>query len=159
MGRTQHRFRPPGTYFITIKCEAGRQLLKGETAEILVDQVVHCRERGYYLLHEFCVMPNHIHVLFTPGAETSLEKAVQMIKGGASFRIKRLRRLHTLWQDGYHDWRCRDEKDYGKYRNYVRQNPVKSGLVSEESRWPYSSANEMYKGSLDALPQGLKAQS
>lgn len=157
MGRTQHRLKPPGTYFITINCEGGRQLLKAETAAILADQIVHCRERGYYLLHEFCVMPNHFHVLFTPTGDTTLEKAVQMIKGGASYRIRKLRKFTTLWQDGYHDWRCRDEKDYSKYRDYVRQNPVNSGLVGEESCWPYSSANKLYSGLLDVLPQGLKA--
>lgn len=158
MGRTQHRFRPPGTYFITINCRDGLQLLKGRAAEILTDQIVQCRERGYYLLHDFCVMPNHVHVLLTPASNTSLERAVQMIKGGASFRIQKLRKFHTLWQEGYHDWGCRDERDYRKYGAYIRQNPVKAGLADEENGWPFSSANGNNTVSLDDMPQGLKAR-
>ena len=127
MGRTQHRIRPPGTYFITVDCWGSRQLLKGEVAEILTDQILKCREKGYYLLHEFCVLPNHLHLLLTPAENTSLEKAVQMVKGGASFRIAKHRRILALWQDGYHHWRCRGEKGYRAYAEYIRQNPVEAG--------------------------------
>ena len=101
-----------GTYFVTIDCWAQRQLLKGEVAEILTDQILQCRRKGYYLLHEFCVLPNHLHVLFTPRGDTTLEKAAQMIKGGASYRIGKRRKFLALWQDGYHDWRCRNESQY-----------------------------------------------
>ena len=157
MGRTQHRIRPPGTYFITVDCWGSRQLFKGEVAEILTDQILKCREKGYYLLHEFCVLPNHLHVLFTPAGSMSLEKAVQMIKGGASFRIGKHRRILALWQDGYHDWRCRGEKDFRAYAEYVRQNPVEAGLVARATDWPYSSANQKFVEFLDPIPQGLKA--
>src|SRR3990170_2339764 len=144
MGRTQHRLKPGGTYFITIDSWAARQLFKGEVAEILTDQLVQCRNRGCFLLHEFCVMPNHLHVLLTPSGRTSLEKCVQMIKGGASHRIGKVRRFHTLWQDGYHDWRCRNEKDFQSYAKYIRENPVKAGLVNKPEEWPYSSANPKF---------------
>ncbi len=157
MGRTQHRIRPAGTYFVTLDCWAGRQLLKAEIAETLTDQVLHCREKGYYSLHEFCVLPNHLHILFTPAANSTLEKAVQMIKGGASYRIRQERKSLVLWQDGYHDWRCRNEKDYRAYATYIRQNSVKAGLGQAAEEWPYSSANAKFQGFLDPMPQGLKA--
>ncbi|MGH9789255.1 MAG: REP-associated tyrosine transposase [Candidatus Acidiferrales bacterium] len=157
MGRTQHRIRPPGTYFITVDCWGSRQLLKGEVAETLSDQVLQCRSKGYYLLHEFCVLPNHLHLLFTPTGNTSLEKAVQMIKGGASYRIRKQRKFLQLWQDGYHDWRCRDEKGYRAYAEYIRQNPVEAGVVAAAADWPYSSANPKFAEFLDPIPQSLKA--
>jgi putative transposase len=157
VGRTQHRIRPPGTYFVTIDSHAGRQLFKGETAEILTDQVVQCCEKGYYSLHEFCVMPNHLHVLLTPAANTSLEKAVQMIKGGASYRIRRRRAPLVPWQDGYHDWRCRNEKDFRTRALYIRRNPVRAGLVEDRKDWPYSSASPKFADLMDPMPQSLKA--
>jgi hypothetical protein len=39
--------------------------------------------------HEFVIMPNHLHLLLTPAAEIPLEKALQFIKGGFSYRAKR----------------------------------------------------------------------
>lgn len=158
MGRTQHRIRPAGTYFITVDSWAGRQLFKGGIADILTEQLVRCRQKGYFELHEFCVMPNHLHVLFTLSGNTTLEKAVQMIKGGASYRIGKLRKPTAFWQDGYHDWRCRDEREYRSYEGYIRENPVKGGLVQRPEEWSYSSANPKFAGMLDPMPQGLKAQ-
>jgi len=157
MARTQHRIRPAGTYFVTLDCRAGRQLLKGQIAEILTDQILCCREKGYYHLQEFCVLPNHLHLLFTPTADTTLEKAVQMVKGGASYRICHHRKVLVLWQDGYHDWRCRNEKEYRAYAAYICQNPVKAGLAERAEEWPYSSANPKFAEFLDPMPQGLKA--
>ncbi|HKW57399.1 MAG TPA: hypothetical protein VJN42_08580 [Candidatus Acidoferrum sp.] len=40
------------------------------------------RDKGSYLLHELVVMPNLSHLRITPGSSTSLEKAMQLIKGG-----------------------------------------------------------------------------
>ena len=131
--------------------------MKGESAEILADQILQCRSKGCYLLHEFSVLPNHLHLLFTPVGDTSLEKAVQMVKGGASYRIGKKRKFLQLWQDGYHDWRCRNEKDYRAYAEYIRQNPVEAGLVARAGDWPYSSANPKFAEFLDPIPQGLKA--
>ena len=158
MGRTQHRLRPPGTYFVTIDSWSSRQLFKGDVAETLTDQILQCRTKGYYLLHEFNVLPNHLHLLFTPVGETTLEKAVQMVKGGASFRIGKQRKFLQLWQEGYHDWRCRDKEDFCAYAEYIRENPVKAGLVARASDWPYSSANPKFAEFLDPMPQGLKAR-
>lgn len=157
MGRTQHRVKSAGTYFITIDSWAGRQLFKGEVAEVVSDQLVQCRTKGYFVLHEFCVMPNHLHVLLTPSGEATLEKCVQMIKGGASYRIGRVRKFAAFWQDGYHDWRCRDAGDYEKYSSYIRENPVKASLASKPEEWPFSSANPKFAGFMNAIPQGLKA--
>lgn len=159
MGRTQHRIRPAGTYFATVKACGGRQLFKGTIAELLVDQLMACRQKGVFLLHEFCVLPDHLHVLFTPTEGTTLEKAGQMIKGGASYRVRRERPPLTLWQAGYHDWRCRSENDYQSYAAYIRENPVKAGLADKPETWPFSSANPRFSEFGDTMPQGLKAPS
>ena len=37
-------------------------------------------------VHEFVFMPNHVHLLITPAPDVSLEKAMQFIKGGFSYR-------------------------------------------------------------------------
>ena len=149
--------RPAGTYFITIDCWGGRRLFKGEVAEILADQLIQCRENSHFLLHEFCVLYNHLHALLTPPLDGTLERCVQMIKGGTSYRVGKTRKLAGLWQKGYHDWRCRDEEDYKQYAEYIRQNPVKAGLVEKAEDWPYSSANPRFAAHLDPRPQGLKA--
>ena len=80
-------------------------------AELFIATLFRYREAGKFQLHAFVVMPDHIHVLLTP--KTSLEKAVQFIKGGFSYRArKELGSNMEVWPKGFSDHRIRDEEDY-----------------------------------------------
>jgi putative transposase len=121
-------------------------------ARLLIDTLYHYRPSAY-LLQEFVIMPNHIHVLITP--QTSLEKAVQFIKGGFSYRAKKeLGSNMEVWQKGFQDHRIRDVDDYALHVSYIRNNPVKERLCQRPEEFPYSSAHPGYE--LDPVPQGLK---
>ena len=97
-------------------------------------------------------MPNHFHLLLTP-LET-LERAMQLIKGGFSFRAKKeLGFSGEIWQKSYYDRRVRDISEYLKFREYIRQNPVKSRLMSSADEYPYSSAGLGFQ--LDDILQRL----
>src|ERR1700751_2718908 len=131
-----------------------RRLLfsKERWARLLVDTIYHYRGTAY-LLHEFVVMPDHLHILLTP--LTSLEKAVQFIKGGFSYRAKKeLGSNLEVWQKGFSDHRIRDASDYRSHQVYIQQNPVRKGLCERAEEYPYSSAKSGFE--LDPAPQGLK---
>jgi putative transposase len=88
MSKVPHRVLPGSTYFITSSTWERRELFRvQQVAEILVRRILACRDKGAYELYEFVVMPNHFHLLMTPGETTTLEKAVQLIKGGSSHEI------------------------------------------------------------------------
>ncbi|HEY2472120.1 MAG TPA: transposase [Terracidiphilus sp.] len=109
--------------------------------------------RSAYLLHEFVLMPDHFHLLITPSV--ALERAVQLIKGGFSFRTKKeLGSNAEIWQRVFSDYRIRDFEDYGKHRHYIHLNPVKKHLCERPEVHRYSSAHPGWK--LDPIPQGLK---
>ena len=114
------------------------------------------RYRGSaYLLHEFVVMPDHIHLLITP--RISLERAVQFIKGGFSYRAKKeLDSNWDVWQKGFSDHRIRDARDYLERIQYIRQNPVRAHLCLRAEEFPYSSAHPGFES--DPAPQGLKPE-
>jgi putative transposase len=109
------------------------------------------RNRGAYLLHEFVVMPNHLHLLLTPGGETSLEKAMQLIKGGSSHQIhQQLENKTLIWSSGFHEATIRDVEDFETRRHYIRMNPVEAGLASRPEDWAYGSS--CGKIALDVMP-------
>lgn len=122
------------------------------------------RDRGVYLLHEFVVMPDHIHLLLTPSSTTSLEKVMQFIKGGSSHQIRKARNQKMeMWQVGFHDWTIRDAGDWQTKVEYIHTNPVRAHLVEKAEDWPYSSATGKF--TLDPTPDkflelssGAKAQ-
>lgn len=85
-------------YFITASTFQKRNILQSDRmAGLFLDVLLHYRARGKYRLHEFVVMPDHFHLLISP--RESLERAMQLIKGGFSFRAKReLGFLQEIWQ-------------------------------------------------------------
>jgi putative transposase len=141
-----------GTYFITASAFEKRSLLQSERmAQLFMDVLFHYRKQGQYLLHEFVVMPDHFHLLITP--VVSLEKAMQLIKGGFSYRVKKeLGFAGEVWQTSFYDHRVRDASEYTRMRHYIHMNPVRRGLVIAPEDFPYSSA----KMGLEEVPQRLK---
>jgi putative transposase len=102
-------------------------------------------------------MPDHFHVLVTIGPEISVERAVQLIKGGFAFRAgKELGFRPPVWQRGFSEVRIYDPLAYARARQYIALNPVKRGLTVAAAEYAYSSANGAFE--LDEVPQGLKPE-
>jgi putative transposase len=100
-------------------------------------------------------MTNHVHFLITPAENVTIEKAMQFIKGGFSYRAKKELGVNSeIWQRGYVDHRIRDANDYAQHREYIRANPVRGHLAETPEGFRYSSAYPEY--TLDVAPQGLK---
>jgi putative transposase len=79
------------TFFVSSTTVGRRALLQSDRmAQLLVDVLAENRRKRRFLLHEFVIMPNHFHLLLTPAAEIPLEKALQFIKCGFSYRAKRV---------------------------------------------------------------------
>jgi putative transposase len=152
----EHATHNQQTYFVTSITSGRRRLFHDEKwAKLFLEMLFHHRQNGYQL-HEFVLMWDHFHLIITPKA--SLEKAVQFIKGGFSFRAKREFLFRwEIWQRGFSDHRIRDAEDYDIHKDYVHQNPVKKHLVAAAHEYPYSSA--CGKFDLDPVPQRLKPAS
>lgn len=141
-------------YFITASTFQKRNILQSDRmASLFVDVLSHYRRQGKYLLHEFVVMPDHFHLLIS-SLET-LERSMQLIKGGLSYRAKKeLGFAHEIWQPSYYDRRVRDAEEYFSFREYIRRNAVKRGLAASPEKYPYCSAWPEVQ--LDEAPQRLK---
>jgi putative transposase len=102
-----------------------------------------------YKLHAYVIMPDHLHLLMTPAE--SVEKSVQLIKGGFSFRAKReLEWTGEIWQPGFTDHRIRDAEDWQKHLVYVQNNPVNAHLVNDGTQYEFMGLPDVH------FPQGLK---
>lgn len=152
----EHATHNAQTYTVTSSTWERRALFQAEPwAKLLIDTFYHYRPSAY-LLHEFVIMPDHFHALISPQA--SLEKAVQFIKGGFSYRAKKeLGSSMEVWQKGFQDHRIRDASDYAQHIRYIHENPVRRYLCERNVEYPFSSAHPGFE--LDAVPQGLKPHS
>jgi putative transposase len=143
------------TYFVTANVFQRKSLFQVEKiACLFIELLLYYRTEKKYLLHEFVVMPDHLHLIITP-TEITLERAMQFVKGGFTFRLnKNLKVKREVWQTSFLDRRIRDSLEYQKFKDYIWQNPVKRFLAKTPEEYPYSSANPCFK--LDPVPQRLK---
>ncbi len=87
-----------------------------------------------YRLFAWCVMPNHVHVVFSPLGDNTLHRVVHSWKSYSALAANRLlRRSGSFWQREYFDHSVRNEASLLRIVRYVRQNPEKAGLRD----WPW----------------------
>jgi len=124
------------------------------------DAIFHYRDRGNYLVHRHVVMPDHLHLIVTPGDSTTLEKSIQLIKGGSSREIgKRDGMRFPVWHAGFTEHQIRDQRDFDSHAKYIDENPVKACLAEKAEDYPWSAAAGKF--ALDPWPvaSGAKAPS
>jgi REP element-mobilizing transposase RayT len=104
-----------------------------ELAKIVADALRYDDTRRYGL-EAWCVMPNHVHVLVTMFAAESLAEIVAAWKSVSVHRIHlRLSRRGPIWRPESYDHLVRDEEEFDRAVQYIRDNPVKAGLKD----WPW----------------------
>jgi len=149
--KPMRRISPAGTYFVTFSTCQRRQLFTVDSYARLFLKILYTYEReGIYRLHAFVVMPEHVHLLVTPGPDITLEKVMQRIKGGYSRAFGLTFRPGEVWQRGFTDHRVRDAEDFGHHVRYIHQNPVQRGLVRQQGEYRWCSAFPGFR--LDAWP-------
>jgi putative transposase len=158
MAVPKHRITLPGTYFVTSRTWESRPLFVSERAcNVFLSALLHYRDEGKYGLHAFVLMRDHFHLLVTPSRETTLERAVQYIKGGSARRMgEELNFRFPVWQRGFSDHRIRGAADYEAHVRYISFNPVKKKMVTQPEDYEWSSACGKYQ--LDEWPQRLKPE-
>jgi putative transposase len=130
------------TFFVTTKTSMGQMLLQSDRNAMLLIDVLRSNVRaGKFKVHDFVVMPNHLHVLMTVGGDVSIERAMQLIKGGFSYRLKKeFGDTGEIWQRGFSEVRVEDMASFSQHRAYIAQNPVAAGLANSAEEFPYCYA-------------------
>jgi REP element-mobilizing transposase RayT len=107
-------------------------LRRSECAKV-VDDAMRCFDGKRLALISSIVMPNHVHALLVQNSEHPLEDLLRSWKTFTSRTINRLLgRSGTLWQRSYFDRLVRDEKHFRNCVRYIRRNPEKAHLTSDE---------------------------
>jgi putative transposase len=147
------------TFFTTSVTFERRQVLQTDRmCNLLLDVFRDNRSQGRFMLHEFVIMRNHFHLILTPAYDIPLEKAMQFIKGGFSFRAKKeLGMRYEIWQKGNKEHRIKDTQDYWNHVEYIWNNPVRAGLVSRPEDFAYSSAR--LRDAVDPPPAWVEPRS
>lgn len=114
----------------------GACYLRNPKVAALIAESLHFWAGKRYRLIAWCVMPNHVHVIFRllSGENLDLATVIRSWKGYTARSANSiLLRSGSLWQREYYDRLIRDGKELNRAIQYVRNNPDKAGLKN----WPW----------------------
>jgi putative transposase len=121
-------------YFLTIAChQRGKnQLCLPGTGESLLDGVSYRHGEGDWCVHLFLLMPDHVHAVMSfPRDRMGIQSR---IKNWKSWTAKK---LGIRWQRDFFEHRLRGGEGFAEKTAYIRNNPVRAGLVGSPEDWPW----------------------
>ena len=123
-------------------------LRRSDIAE-MVAEALHYKHGSQYLLDDWVVMPNHVHLIIWPMPNHTLSEILCSRKRHTARQANLLlsRTGEAFWQPEAYDHWIRNDEEKTRIRRYIRNNPVKAGLCSSPEDWPWSSASRRWQRS------------
>ena len=121
--------------FVTACVQRRRGILANDDVHNLVR--TKWAQADHWLVGRYMIMPDHVHFFCAPGA------VEREIKGWMSYWRNQVTRewpeptQKPIWQSDFWDTQMRNLEHYAAKWEYVRQNPVRAGLVAETDDWSY----------------------
>jgi putative transposase len=130
---------PSRIFFATTNTSMGKGLLQSErNAGLLIDVLRSLVAERKFELHDFVIMPDHLHLLLTVYDEMTIEKAMQLIKGRFSHRLSReFGYKGEVWHRGFTEEQVMNRESFEGHRAYIAQNPVKAGLAAAPEEYSF----------------------
>ena len=120
--------------------------LKQNAFADICKNTIHYPDGKDYKLISYCIMPNHIHLIFDLLPENKgIGKIMQSVKGISAKQCNLLLgRKGNFWQDESYDRCIRDDKELFYFIRYILLNPVNAGLVKDWKEWEYTFCKPSY---------------
>lgn len=158
---------PKGIYFVTPTIVGWADLFsKQQYWHIVLDSLEHCQQKKGLIIHAWCVMSSHLHLIIrtddVPLSEImrdfkkfTSKKIMACLEEGNDSRedwlcelfrkeagkVKRVKK-HKVWQDGNHPILLDNKQMITERLDYLHNNPVEAGLVQEPTDYLLSSARD-----------------
>ena len=121
------------TYFITLCVEERRSVLANPTAFDAIQTF--CRANENWRAIAAVAMPDHFHALVCPTKDR--EAKITQFSAGLKRFVRSQTQAAWKWQDGVFDRLLRKDEFAESKWFYIRENPVRAGLVERWEDWPY----------------------
>ena len=122
-------------------------LVQPQIAALVKGQLWKVVESAMCRLHAYVIMPNHVHVLWTP--LVSHAELIRRVKGPTAVGANKLlgRTREPFWQAEYFDRQVKSPGEFKRIQHYIEWNPVKAALAARPEEYPWSSAwDEVRRG-------------
>lgn len=123
-------------FFLTL-CSAERKrcLASDRIHSAFIEFMQGSPKRYGWSCGEYVLMPDHLHYFAAPFPDGVTMGA--WIKATKAFVRIGAKEEGWNWQNGFFDHVLRSNESYAEKWEYVRQNPVRAGLVTKPDDWPF----------------------
>ena len=122
--------------FVTVTTKDRKPLLAQPDVHDLLLQI--WMDSSHWLVGKYVVMPDHVHLFAAPAGPEALNVR-DWVAYWKSMAVRHWPRLDEkpIWQREAWDRPLRRGDSYSAKWEYVRNNPVRHGLVAQADDWPY----------------------
>ena len=116
-------------------------LRRSEIANLVSESILFFEPKRY-VLGDWVVMPNHVHVVVWPMPNQVLSSILKTWKQFTSRRAKKMLGIEAekFWQPESYDHWIRNDDEKARISRYIRNNPVAAGLCPKPELWRWSSS-------------------
>lgn len=169
MSRKYKFHNPSAVYFVSFATVYWIDVFTRQAYfNILEQSVAHCRKEKGMELYAYCFMPSHIHFIF----RSSQEEPACLLRDFKKYTSKKvLEAIEENPQESRKEWLLwmfekagKEKSNVSKYQfwqhhnkpielwstavikqklDYIHNNPVKEGFVTQPTQWKYSSARNI----------------
>src|SRR5438067_4488055 len=120
-------------YFVAICCHRRgvNQLCREDIASAIFESARRYHTTRRWYLRLLLLMPDHLHMLVGIEGEDSLSKIIR------DFKRATARFAGVSWQRNFFDHRIRQDESLQQKEDYIRENPIRAGLIKSGETWPY----------------------
>ena len=131
-------FATSPVYFVTF-CTHERQrfLAKDEVHTAFVLFAKRANHNFNVSVGRYVIMPDHVHLFVRGDYNFRLGAWIGGLKQALAKSATLSRAKGQIWEEGFFDHVLRSNESYSQKWNYVRENPVRAGLVKSAANWPY----------------------
>jgi len=120
--------------------------------EVFKTLLLESKKKFGFLIHHYCLMHTHFHLLVSIPDLRRFSLALQWLKRQYTVQYnRRHKRTGPIWRERFKSQLIEDETYLYACGRYIEENPVKASLVPRPEDWSHSSAAHYRLGSKDPL--------
>lgn len=136
--RLERHFDRNPIWFVTACTHERAKILARPEVNLAVQQFAEAGASRGAWLGAYVLMPDHLHAFVAlDEREFNLSDWIKSLKNTISKTLQTLEVESPHWQKGFFDHVLRSQESYSQKWDYVRNNPVRAGLVERAEAWPY----------------------
>ncbi len=140
-------------YHVTARINRSEFILNApKIKELFLDILKRAKKKYKFIVTNFCIMGNHIHLMIQPLKHMSLSHIMQWILSTFAINYNKLFRLiGHVWYDRFHSTIMYNFMHYVRTFLYIGENPVKAKIVNSAMQYKYGGIYNLHKGIYEIL--------